>query len=162
FVSQVPTADSDLEALRAYDTNDNNLLDPLDADWGKFMIWQDLNQDGISTANEIMSLDTAGIVSISLNSDGVQYTAASGAVTVLGQSQFGRSNGSTGTVGDVVLNADAQTVVRGTQSQPITGTYAFLGGPGSTYVADADTDWTLFNGFLTASDGRQAVNLDGF
>ncbi len=45
---------------------------------------------------------------------------------------------------------------------PISGIYDFIGGPSSTYVADADTDWTLYDGFLTASDGRQGVNLDGF
>lgn len=29
-------------------------------------------------------------------------------------------------------------------------------------MADADTDWTLYDGYLTASDGRQAMKLDGF
>ncbi len=119
FQAQVPTAKSDLDALRmAYDSNHNNVLDPGDTDWSKFKIWQDLNQDGITTPNEVLSLDTAGIVSIGLVSgDHTSYTALSGAVTVLGQSRFLRSNGTTGTVGDVDLNTDVQEVVPGSQVQ---------------------------------------------
>lgn len=114
FVTLAPTADSDLEALRiVFDSNDDNVLDSLDAEWSNFKIWQDLNQDGISTTDEIMSLDAAGIVSIGLISDGQPYTAVSGAVTVLGQSSFVRSDGSTGIVGDVVLNTDARGWLRG-------------------------------------------------
>ena len=152
FVTQVPAATSDLDALRiAYDSNANDLLDAPDTEWSKSRIWQDLNQDGISTADEVMSLAEAEIVSIGLVSDGQSYTGASGAVTVLGRSSFLRSDGSEGTVGDVVLNTQA----------PISGSFVFSGGADSTYVADADTDWTLSDGVLTGSDGK-SVALTGF
>ena len=136
FVSQVPSATTDLDALRlAYDTNHDNTLSALDSDWSKFKIWQDLNRDGISTANEIQSLDAAGITAIKLVSNGQVYAAASGTVTVVGQSSFVRSDGEIGIVGDVQLNTNV--------AQPIDGSFNFNGGPNSTYVADANTDWTL-------------------
>ena len=93
----VPTANSDLEALKiGFDTNHNNLLDSGDTQWSSFKVWQDLNQDGITTSDEVMTLGAAGIVSINLVSDGVLYKAASDSVTVLGQASFTRGNGSTG------------------------------------------------------------------
>ena len=169
FVAQVPTASSDLDALRNvyFNSDRNGVLDAADSQWLNLRIWQDLNQDGITTANEVQTLSVAGITSISLASDDISYRAVSGEVTVLGQSSFVR-NGSTGIVGDVVLNTDVQAVVPGTQLQVIEGVYDFNGGSGSTYVADADTDWTLYYdrvknlGILTASDGREAVSLKGF
>jgi hypothetical protein len=161
FVATVPTAKSDLDALRiAYDSNKDNVLDSNDADWSKFKIWRDINLDGITTADEIIGLDVAGITSIGLIGDNQTYTAASGGVRVLGEATFTRTDGSQGIVGDVVLNPDIGTVAPG--SDRVVASYDFVGGPAATYVADADTDWTLYDGFLTASDGRQRINLDGF
>ena len=161
FVSTVPTAKSDLDALRiAYDSNKDNVLDSKDADWSKFKIWRDINLDGITTANEILGLDALGIVSIGLIGDSQSYLAAAGGVKVLGQATFTRANGSLGIVGDVVLNPDIGTVAPG--SDRVVTSYDFIGGPAATYIADADTDWTLYDGFLTASDGRQGINLNGF
>ena len=161
FVSTVPTAKSDLDALRiAYDSNKDNVLDSQDAGWANFKIWRDSNLDGITTADEILGLDTVGIVSIGLVGDDQAYSAAAGGVRVLGQSSFTRSDGTVGIVGDVVLNPDVGTIAPG--SDRVVAGYDFVGGPAATYVADADTDWTLYDGFLTASDGRQRINLDGF
>jgi hypothetical protein len=161
FASTVPTAKSNLDALRiAYDSNKDNVLDSKDADWSKFKIWRDINLDGVTTASEILGLDALGIVSIGLIGDSQSYLAAAGGVKVLGQTTFARTNGSLGVVGDVVLNPDIGTVAPG--SDRVVDSYDFIGGPDATYVALADTDWTLYDGFLTASDGRQRINLDRF
>ena len=69
FVSYVEGAETDLEGLAHFDTNGNGKLDSGDADWSKFRVWQDLDQDGVSDAGELRTLDEAGITEISLTSD---------------------------------------------------------------------------------------------
>ncbi|MBS0265809.1 MAG: VCBS repeat-containing protein, partial [Planctomycetes bacterium] len=163
FSLTVPSATSDLDALRiAYDSNHDNVLDASDAQWSNFKVWRDLNQDGISTPNEIQTLTDAGIAALDLISDKNTTTALSGAVTILGQTQFRRTNNSTGIVGDIVLNTDLKSIQPGSSSQQIAGSQSFQGGSDSTYIADADTNWTLEDGLLTATDGRAAVDLTGF
>jgi hypothetical protein len=108
FASRTEAADSDLEALRSlHDSDDDGSLTAADAGWGDFRIWQDANSDGISEASELQTLDEAGIESVGLVSDGQSYAAAGGEVTVLGEATFVRGDGSTGAVGDVVLNYNA-------------------------------------------------------
>ena len=80
FVSYVEGARTDLEGLRHFDTDGDGLLDPDDADWVMFRVWQDLDQDGESDPGELSSLDEAGIRSISLTSDGIRRTVAGNAI----------------------------------------------------------------------------------
>ncbi len=56
------------------------MLDAQDAEWSKFRVWQDLDQDGESEAGELRTLDEAGITSISLTSDRVEQTVAGNTV----------------------------------------------------------------------------------
>ena len=80
FVSYVEGAQTDLEGLAHFDTNGNGELDPGDAEWSKFRVWQDLDQDGESDPGELRTLAEAGIASISLTSDGVEQTVAGNTV----------------------------------------------------------------------------------
>ena len=80
FVSYVEGARTDLEGLAHFDTNGNGQLDPGDAEWGKFRVWQDLDQDGESDPGELRTLSEAGIESIALTSDGVERTVANNEV----------------------------------------------------------------------------------
>ncbi len=86
FVSYVPGAQTDLEGLRHFDTDGDGRLGPDDAEWAKFRVWQDLDQDGESDPGELSSLDEAGIESISLTSDGVKRTVAGN--TVFGEGRY--------------------------------------------------------------------------
>jgi len=63
-------AQTDLEGLTAFDTNNDGLLDANDADFGKFRVWQDLDQDGESDEGELKTLEEAGITSFELTSEG--------------------------------------------------------------------------------------------
>ncbi|MGE4314205.1 MAG: calcium-binding protein, partial [Pseudobdellovibrionaceae bacterium] len=54
--------------LAAYDTNDNGVVDNQDAQWGDIRIWQDVNQDGVSQAAELMTLDQVGIATVDVRS----------------------------------------------------------------------------------------------
>ena len=86
FVSYMPGARTDLEGLRHFDTDGDGQLDPGDAEWDRFRVWQDLDQDGESDPGELSSLDDAGIESISLTSDGVKRTVAGN--TVYGEGEY--------------------------------------------------------------------------
>lgn len=92
---------TDLEGLAAnYDSNKDGVLDASDADFAKFGVWQDANSNGVTDAGEFQSLSDAGIASINLVSDGVEYAAADGDVTVHGTSSFTKTDGTTGEVAD--------------------------------------------------------------
>ena len=92
FVSYVEGARTDLEGLAHFDTNDNGELDSGDADWSKFRVWQDLDQDGESDPGELRTLTEAGISSISLTSDGVERSVAGN--TVFGEGSYAHTGGS--------------------------------------------------------------------
>ena len=51
-------------------------LDADDAEWSKFWVWRDLDQDGESDAGELQTMAEAGIASVSLTSDCVKRVAA--------------------------------------------------------------------------------------
>ena len=104
FSDDAAGAKSDLEGLRlAYDGNGDGVFDAKDAAFGQFGVWQDMNSNGQVDAGEFKSLTAAGISSINLTSNGQTYGAVGGDVTVLGETTFTRTDGTTGTVGDVVF-----------------------------------------------------------
>ena len=86
FVSYVEGAETDLEGLAYFDSiagggDDDGTLDADDAEWSKFRVWQDADQDGVSDEGELKTLDELGITSIDLTSDNVETTYANGDVT---------------------------------------------------------------------------------
>ena len=59
------TATTDFIALKeVFDSNKDNKFDASDAEFNKFMIWQDKNQDGVSQSDELTSLLEAGLIQI--------------------------------------------------------------------------------------------------
>ncbi|WP_037585727.1 calcium-binding protein, partial [Stenoxybacter acetivorans] len=52
-------ANNGFEALKQYDDNGDGMIDALDSIWQKLMIWQDINQNGVSEANELKPITTA-------------------------------------------------------------------------------------------------------
>ena len=102
FAQYVDGAQTDLEGLTAFDTNGNGLLDAGDDDFDAFVIWQDLDQDGVSDDGELMGLLEAGIESINLSSDGNEASPADG-VREFGQGTYNKTDGSTGTFADVAF-----------------------------------------------------------
>jgi len=55
------------EDLSSYDSNDDGVVDAKDANWSLLQVWQDINGDAYSQADELMTLDQLGIQSISLD-----------------------------------------------------------------------------------------------
>jgi len=105
-------AQTDLEGLRALDTNHNGLLDAGDDKFAEFAVWQDANGNGLVDAGEFLTLQERGIASINLHSDGQMREAGTlleGSrtgetdATVMGNAAYTRTDGSTGLVADAML-----------------------------------------------------------
>ena len=70
-------------ALSQYDLNNDGVIDANDEIFSRLKVWTDRNGDGVSTEDEIMTLEEAGISSIDLNSTDVN--AETGTEAVLGR-----------------------------------------------------------------------------
>ncbi|MEO0963077.1 MAG: Ig-like domain-containing protein, partial [Pseudomonadota bacterium] len=112
FVGYKEGARTDLEGLRAFDTNGDGLLDQGDALFGQFKVWRDANQDGISQKGELVGLTAAGISAIELTSD--ETGRVVGDNISFGIGVYHRTDGSTGLFSDtgfgregVSIDADA-------------------------------------------------------
>ncbi|MEO8119657.1 MAG: hypothetical protein ABI606_10095, partial [Rhodoferax sp.] len=112
FKQYVEGAQTDLEGLKAFDTNRNVMLDTGDTQWSQFGVWEDKNADGTTQDGEYQSLDALGISSIDLKSDGQMHNAgtplepggeASADVVVFGTASYTRTDGSTGAAQDAMF-----------------------------------------------------------
>lgn len=85
------------DALRDLDSNADGVFDANDEAFASVQIWRDINQNGVSTANELFSLSELGVVSVNLNANrqnvnfgnGNVQTAAAAHLTVDGEGQTG-------------------------------------------------------------------------
>ena len=92
-------------ALAQEDSNHDGKVDSQDAHWSQLRVWRDLNQDGVSQANELFGLDQLGIAGIHTGATAHSQTLANGnQIADLGS--FVRTDGSTGRMGDVALVED--------------------------------------------------------
>lgn len=97
FTQWAPGASSDMTALRqVFDTNHNGSLDPGDAHWGEFRVWQDADGDGVSQPSEVKTLADLGITAIGLTPSGPARQFSDGS-TIQGISTFTRLDGTGGT-----------------------------------------------------------------
>lgn len=70
FADDLPGAHTDLEGLRAHDSDGDGFLDADDAEWSRFGIWRDANGNGVQEDGELRSLDDMGVARIGLTGDG--------------------------------------------------------------------------------------------
>ena len=119
------TAANGFTALAQLDGNTDGTLDALDAAYSSLLLWQDRNTDGLSQADELTGLSTAGIQSINLS-----YTTSStlnNGNLIRETSSFSTTSGTTATIADVWLAAPlASTAASGT---PAAATDPFTGEP---------------------------------
>jgi Ca2+-binding RTX toxin-like protein len=97
-------ATSGFEALRTLDGNGDNLFNAQDSAFAQVRLWRDLNQDGISQANELSTLADHGIVSIGLTPTSTTTNLGNGN-TVTGTATVITSSGATTEVDSVDLTA---------------------------------------------------------
>jgi hypothetical protein len=103
FVDDVNGARSDLEGLRAFDSNGDGQLSAADVRFAAFGVWQDRDGDGVAEAGEILTLAAANIRSLSLAGTAVNAETALGDVAVVNRGTFVRSNGSSASFIDAAL-----------------------------------------------------------
>lgn len=95
-------ASSGFEALRDLDSNADGIFSSADALFGDVRVWSDLNQDGVSQADELKTLDELGIASINLGETASSTDLGNGN-SITATSTFTRTDGTTGTAANLDL-----------------------------------------------------------
>jgi Ca2+-binding RTX toxin-like protein len=96
-------------ALAQEDTNQDGVVNNQDANWNSLEVWRDLNQDGVSQADELLTLAQAGVTSFNVNKIANSQVLANGnQIADLGT--FTRTDGSSGGMGNVSQMADINLV----------------------------------------------------
>jgi hypothetical protein len=117
-------------ALAQEDTNQDGKVDATDARFAELRVWRDLNQNGLSEANELFTLNSLGIASINVAStDHSQMLANGNQIADLGS--YTKTDGSTGITGEVSgnladINLVANTFHREFTTHPDTSAVAHL------------------------------------
>jgi len=129
--------------LAALDSNADGVIDAGDAGFDTLQIWRDLDQNGESDAGELQTLTEAGIASISLSTGDPDVTDVNGN-TIREVAGFTRSDGTTSTIADVLLDND-----------PTNTRYL-----GDTSVSAAAAALPALKGFGRVTDLRVAMTDD--
>ena len=117
FAQYLAGAKTDLEGLKAFDTNHNGQLDSGDTVWKDMKVWQDLNGNGVSDAGEVKTLSQIGVTSINLTSDGVASDPANG-VHEAGKASATMADSSQITVADVSFDTKDTASETGVVAHP--------------------------------------------
>ena len=64
--------------LATFDSNEDGVVDAADADFGELKVWQDKDENGITDADELVSLEAAGVTSMNTSYTNVFGTDALG------------------------------------------------------------------------------------
>lgn len=172
FQPSLDGAISDLEGLRAYDTDANGFIDAADARFTDFRIWQDINQDGVSDPGELRTLDQASIagINLTLTPTGQTWNPESLDNVIYGYSDYVRTDGTLGTIGDVFL-----TYLKDGEATTIMGAHAEAVGidldgngvaitdlPASTASFDqANNGVAVQTAWISGGDALLAIDLNG-
>ena len=161
FVPYKPDSQTDLEGLRAFDTNGDGVFSAADAKWSSFGVWRDANSNGITDPGEFKSLDAMGINGIALTSDG-RFQVVDGQ-TVHGIGSAAKSDGSTLALADVTLQFRNLAQGNASDGTPTTAAVAsFSAGQAFTGTAGADLVFgTSGSDQYHMGDGNDVVNDDG-
>ena len=92
-------------ALAELDSNGDGIVSAADAAFQTLRVWQDLNQDGISQANELRILEELGIQSLDVAYKDVNKNLGKGN-TLAQQGSYTKTDGTTAQAGDLLLAAD--------------------------------------------------------
>ncbi|MBT9508245.1 hypothetical protein [Rhodoferax sp.] len=93
-------------ALAALDSNADGVFDANDAAYADLKIWRDLNQDGISQANELQSLEQAGVTAINLGANAQGISSFTKTVTSTDGSGNTTTTSTTQTVKNINLGSN--------------------------------------------------------
>ncbi|MDD5244530.1 MAG: calcium-binding protein, partial [Syntrophorhabdaceae bacterium] len=93
------------QALAELDSYTDGIIDVNDTAFSQLKIWQDIDSDGYSSADELFSLDELGIRSINLTYTDTDITDTNGNTQVQ-SGTFIKTDGSTGSIGGFILQRD--------------------------------------------------------
>lgn len=104
FRSDVANAKTALQGLAAFDSNGDGVLSAADEGFARFLVWRDLNGNGVANSGEVQTLSQAGIAQVSLTSshDG-RDMKDNGSNDALGQSTVTMTDGSSHAAYDVAF-----------------------------------------------------------
>ena len=97
-MSNGQTAADGFAALADLDSNQDGVINTNDAQFANLRVWRDLNQDGVSQANELSTLDQQNIASISLTKTANNQLLPDGN-RILDLGTYTKTDGTTGTTG---------------------------------------------------------------
>ena len=97
-------ANSGFQALAEYDDDLNGIINAHDEVYNRLLLWQDKNNDGISTEDELMSLSNAGISAINLGYERVNSTDEESGSLLANISSVVFDDGSETAVGEFKFN----------------------------------------------------------
>lgn len=95
---------SGFNRLRAWDDNDDGIVDASDAAFATILIWRDIDDDGSSESGELQTLPEVGVAFLSTNSTPGIVNDRANTITDIGE--FGRLDGSKGTIISVRFGFD--------------------------------------------------------
>jgi Ca2+-binding RTX toxin-like protein len=171
-------ADTDLQALaKVFDSNKDGTFDSRDARFNEFRIWKDANSNGVAEAGEMMTLQAAGIASISTTvKDGTALDLSDGS-SIAGLFKVQRTDGKLVDGADVAFAYQKTGVKESVDAQ---GNKVFAFEDGGVYkhmvMSSTQTDVTLpdnsgvnwigvtgnaLNNRIDATAGTQDLVLDG-
>ncbi len=92
FADDVAGARSDLEGLRAFDSNRDGMLSVDDIRFSDFNLWQDRNGDGSAQNGEILSLSAAAVRSINLVASATEAAWEFGSTVIVNRGSYTRTD----------------------------------------------------------------------
>jgi T1SS-143 domain-containing protein len=125
--------------LASLDSNNDGEITADDAEWSTLQVWQDLNQDGVSDANELFGLDDLGIASINVGNTTVETDRTDGDVFISRSSTYTTTDGVTREIVDAHFNSEEVD--------------------GLDYYADVASDETLFAAITEAAADVQTQDV---
>ena len=162
FTSYKDGAQTDLEGMKAFDTNHDGIFDAKDEKWARFGIWRDANQNGIADAGELRSLADFGVRAIHLESDG-KFSVVNGQ-TVHGIGVIDLQNGTQLAMADVTLAYSQQRQITNGSNTSIVTPISPFSKPWQVSDGGAGKDLILGkngNDVINGSDGDDVILDDG-
>jgi len=104
--AQVDRLASGFNMLRAWDDNGDGVIDESDAAFGRILVWRDGNDDGSSQPDELRTLAQVGVAF--LRTASTPNLVRDGENTITDMGEFGRSDGTKGSVVSVRFGFDGQ------------------------------------------------------
>ena len=110
ILSSGQKASNGFQALADLDDNKDGKIDTNDSAYSQLKVWQDIDGDGYSSEDELLSLSDAGVASINTGYTDANITDANGN-TIKQDGSFTKSDGTTGAASDVYFQVDNMNTI---------------------------------------------------